>query len=263
MLDSPPILEARSLTKLYAGLKALSGVSFAIHPGDILGYLGPNGSGKSTTVKILTGLLAPTTGQVLFRGQNINDDLVTYKKQVGYAPEEANLYTFLTGAEYLELVGTLRGMTPLRLNEKIESLLNDFSMYPHRYSPISSYSKGMRQRIMLIAALMHDPDVLILDEPFSGLDVTMSLTFRAVIQLLAQAGKAVFFCSPVLEVVDTLCTHLVLLRKGQVAAYGQIDEIRARGLAPALEDAFLQLTEQFDADSRAANIVAAVNAPCY
>jgi ABC-2 type transport system ATP-binding protein len=219
MLDSPPILEARSLTKLYAGLKALSGVSFAIHPGDILGYLGPNGSGKSTTVKILTGLLAPTTGQVLFRGQNINDDLVTYKRQVGYAPEEANLYTFLTGAEYLELIGTLRGMPPVRLNEKIESLLNDFSMYPHRYSPISSYSKGMRQRIMLIAALMHDPDVLILDEPFSGLDVTMSLTFRSVIQLLAQAGKAVFFCSPVLEVVDKLCTHLVLLRKGQVAAY--------------------------------------------
>jgi ABC-2 type transport system ATP-binding protein len=262
-MTADPILEARRLTKRYAALTAISEVSFAIRPGDILGYLGPNGSGKSTTVKVLTGLLAPTTGQVLFRGQDINGDLVNYKKQVGYAPEEANLYTFLTGAEYLELVGTLRGMPAARLQEKIESLLNDFAMYPHRYSPISSYSKGMRQRIMLIAALMHDPDVLILDEPFSGLDVTMSLTFRTVVKLLAQAGKAIFFCSPVLEVVDKLCTHLVLLRGGQVVAYGGIDEIRARGLAPALEDAFLQLTEQFDADSRAANIVAAVHAPCY
>ncbi len=114
---------------------------------------------------------------------------------------------------------------------------------------------------MLIAALMDDPEVLILDEPFSGLDVTMALTFRQVIKLLARNGKAIFFCSPVLEVVDKVCTHLVLLRKGEVVAYGGIEEIRAKGLEPALEDAFLQLTEHFDADSRAANIVAAVHAP--
>jgi ABC-2 type transport system ATP-binding protein len=255
------ILEARRLTKRYGGLPAVSDVSFAIRPGDVLGYLGPNGSGKSTTVKMLTGLLAPTTGQILYRGRDINEDLVDYKRQVGYAPEEANLYTFLTGAEYLELVGTLRELPSARLKEKVESLLHDFSMYPHRHSPISSYSKGMRQRIMLIAALMHDPELLILDEPFSGLDVTMALTFRQVIKLLAASGKAIFFCSPVLEVVEKVCSHLVLLKKGEVAAYGAIDEIREKGLAPALEDAFLQLTEHFDADARAANIVAAVHAP--
>ena len=257
------ILEARRLTKRYAGLPAVNDVSFSIGPGDILGYLGPNGSGKSTTVKMLTGLLEPTTGEVRFRGSNINDDLSAYKRQLGYAPEEANLYTFLTGWEYLELVGTLREMRAARLKEKAEAMLQDFAMFPHRHSPISSYSKGMRQRIMLIAALMHDPEVLILDEPFSGLDIAMALVFRQVVKLLAQSGKAIFFCSPVLEVVDRICTHLVLLRKGSVAAYGAIGEIRSAGLAPALEDAFLQLTEPLDADRVASSIVAAIHAPSF
>lgn len=254
-------LEAHHLTKSYAGIPAVRDVSFSIRPGDILGYLGPNGSGKSTTVKMLTGLLEPTEGKVLYRGENIKDNLVAYKARLGYAPEEANLYTFLTGWEYLELVGTLRELNQARLKEKAESMLNDFAMFPHRHSPISSYSKGMRQRIMLIAALMHDPEVLILDEPFSGLDITMALIFRQVVKLMANSGKAIFFCSPVLEVVEKLCTHLVLLRKGSVVAYGAIDEIRAKGLVPALEETFLQLTEHVDADTLAANIVAAVNAP--
>lgn len=255
------VLEAHHLTKTYTGIPAVRDVSFAIRPGDILGYLGPNGSGKSTTVKMLTGLLEPTSGQVLYHGENINTDLVTYKARLGYAPEEANLYSFLTGWEYLELVSTLRAMPPARLKEKGESLLHDFAMYPHRHSPIASYSKGMRQRIMLIAALMHDPEVLILDEPFSGLDISMALIFRQVVKLLAQAGRAIFFCSPVLEVVEKVCTHLVLLRKGSVAAYGAIDEIRSKGLAPALEETFLQLTEHVDADALASNIVSAVSAP--
>lgn len=252
------VLEARGLTKLYSGLPAVRDVSFTIHAGEILGYLGPNGSGKSTTVKMLTGLLEPTLGEVLFRGRNINADLLTYKSQLGYAPEEATLYSFLSGWEYLELVATLREMPPRQFEGKANSLLRDFAMYPHRHSAISSYSKGMRQRILLIASLMHDPAVLILDEPFSGLDVSMALVFRQVVKLLAQAGKAIFFCSPVLEVVDKLCTHLVLLRKGSVVAYGHIDEIRGKGLVPELEEAFLQLTEHIDADRVASNIVAAV-----
>ena len=262
MSSGATILEAHHLTKSYAGIPAVRDVSFAIRSGDVLGYLGPNGSGKSTTVRMLTGLLETTSGEVLYRGNNINSDLIAYKKRLGYAPEEANLYTFLTGWEYLELVGTLREMSTERLKEKAEGMLEDFAMFPHRHSPISSYSKGMRQRIMLIASLMHDPEVLILDEPFSGLDITMALIFRQVVKLLAQSGKAIFFCSPVLEVVEKVCTHLVLLRKGSVVACGAIDEIRTKGLVPALEETFLQLTEHVDADSLAANIVAAAGAPC-
>ena len=254
-----PVITANHLTKAYAGVPAVSDVTFHIRGGEILGYLGPNGSGKSTTVKMLTGLLEPTRGEVLYRGERIQRDLAAYKARLGYVPEEANLYTFLTGLEYLELVGTLRDMPKRSLKQKTESMLNDFGMYPHRHSPISSYSKGMRQRIALIAALMHDPEVLILDEPFSGLDVSMALVFRQVVKLLAQKGKAIFFCSPVLEVVEKLCTHLVLLRKGVVTAYGGMDEIRIQGVAPALEDAFLQLTERVDADAIAANIVAAAS----
>jgi len=254
-------IRADRLTKLYGGLPAVSDVSFSIEPGEVLGYLGPNGSGKSTTVKMITGLLEPTRGEVLYRGRNISEDLVTYKARLGYVPEEANLYGFLTGYEYLELTGTLRELPLARLKEKAESMLQDFGMFPHRHSPISSYSKGMRQRILLIAALMHNPELLILDEPFSGLDVTMALIFRQVIKLLAQNGKAIFFCSPVLEVVEKICTHLVLLRKGKVVAYGAIDDIRAKGLTPALEEAFLQLTEHVDADALASNIVAAAAAP--
>lgn len=254
------VLEAHRLTKLYAGLPAVREVSFSIGPGDVLGYLGPNGSGKSTTVKMLTGLLEPTTGEVLFQGSNIKTDLPGFKRQLGYAPEEANLYTFLTGWEYLELVAALRAMEPRRFEEKGGALLKHFVMWPHRHSPISSYSKGMRQRILLIAALMHNPGVLILDEPFSGLDVAMALIFRQVVKMLAQSGKAIFFCSPVLEVVDKLCTHLVLLQKGAVTAYGAIGEIRSRGEQPALEEAFLELTERVDADAVAGEIVAAVQA---
>ena len=262
MARGATILEAHHLTKSYAGIPAVRDASFSICSGDILGYLGPNGSGKSTTVKMLTGLLEPTSGQVLYHGHNINDDTVAYKARLGYAPEEANLYTFLTGWEYLELVGTLREMSPARLKEKAESMLNDFAMFPHRHSPISSYSKGMRQRIMLIASLMHDPEVLILDEPFSGLDISMALIFRHIVRLLARSGRAIFFCSPVLEVVEKVCTHLVLLRKGSVVAYGAMDEIRSQGLATALEETFLQLTEHVDADSLAASVVAAASVPC-
>jgi ABC-2 type transport system ATP-binding protein len=197
------VLEARSLTKHYSGVPAVRDVSFSIQPGDILGYLGPNGSGKSTTVKMLTGLLEPTHGEIRFRGENINRDPVAYKRRLGYVPEEANLYAFLTGWEYLEMVATLRRLSPKEYRQKAKSLLEDFLMYPHRHSAISSYSKGMRQRILLIAALMHDPDVLILDEPFSGLDVSMTLVLRQVVKLLAAEGKAIFFCSPVLEVMES------------------------------------------------------------
>lgn len=253
------ILEAIHLSKTYAGRPAVDNVSFSIRSGEVLGYLGPNGSGKSTTVKMLAGLLTPSSGQILFRGDRISHDLVAYKRRLGYVPEEANLYSFLSGWEYLDLVGTLRGLDRKLLAEKSTAMLEGLSLYPHRHTPISAYSKGMRQRILLIAALMHDPEIVILDEPFSGLDVISAVVIRKVIAMLAAQGKAIVFCSPVLEVVEKVCSHLLILRRGIVVAHGSMEEIRSGTLMPALEDTFLHLTEQVDADKVAGNILAAIN----
>ncbi len=177
-----PVLAVRDLTRRYGSFLAVDRVSFTIDAGDILGYLGPNGSGKSTTVKMLTGLIEPTSGEILFRGRPAHADLTEYKRAIGYVPEEAQLYGFLTGWEDLEMVAVLRGLEPAVFTRKASALLEAFTLYPHRDAAIASYSKGMRQRIALISATMHDPDLLILDEPFTGLDVTSSLVLRQVIE---------------------------------------------------------------------------------
>jgi len=252
------MLEARGLTKYYGSVRAVQSIDFRIEPGQVLGYLGPNGAGKSTTVKMLTGLLEPTRGQVLFQGKNIQQDLVGYRKYLGYVPEEANLYPYLTGYEYLELVGTLRSMEASRMGQKIESLLELFSLFPHRHVALSSYSKGMRQRILLISALMDNPEVLVLDEPLSGLDVTSALIFKHLIQSLSARGKIILYCSHVLEVVEKVCSRLLILRKGQVIASGATEEVRQRIGEASLENIFLQLVEERDISQIANNIVEVV-----
>jgi len=255
------MLEAQGLTKYYGSVLAVQSIDFSLEPGQVLGYLGPNGSGKSTTVKMLIGLLEPTNGQVLFNGKNIQQDLVGYRKHLGYVPEEANLYPYLTGYEYLELVGTLRDMPPTRMKSKIDSFLELFSLFPHRHVALSSYSKGMRQRILLIAALMDNPDVLVLDEPLSGLDVTSALIFKNLIQSLSAKGKTIFYCSHVLEVVEKVCSRLLILRKGQVIASGSTEEVRRRIGETSLEHIFLQLVEDRDVAQIAGNIVDVMVAP--
>lgn len=252
------VIEVKRLTKNYAGLPAVDTVSFAIRAGEVLGYLGHNGAGKSTTVKMLAGLLEPTSGEILFHGADIRQDLVSYKRRVGYVPEESHLYSFLTGWEYLDLVGTLRGVPLAVREEKSAQMLTELNLFRHRHTAIAAYSKGMRQRIMLIAALLDDPELLVLDEPFSGLDVVSALVMRRLLHLLAASGKAIFFCSPVLETVEKVCTHLVLLQQGQLVASGSMEEILAS--RSALEDSFFQLTEQVDADGIAGRILAAITA---
>jgi ABC-2 type transport system ATP-binding protein len=255
-----PVLEARSLEKRYGAVPAVRGVSLSIHPGEILGVLGPNGAGKSTIVKMVTGLLEPTRGTVLFEGEPIERDLARYKRQIGYVPEQPDLYGFLTGWEYLDMVATLRGLERNRFREKAATMLQGLTLYGSRDDLIAGYSKGMRQRIVVIAALMHDPTLLFLDEPFSGLDITSALILRQVFARLAQSGKALFFSSPVLEQADRLCTHLVVLKRGAVVASGTMDEMRAGFGGLGLEDAFMQLTEQSDVDRIAGEIVSAVAA---
>jgi ABC-2 type transport system ATP-binding protein len=249
------MLQATGLSKSYGSVPAVQEVTFSLQPGQIIGYLGPNGSGKSTTVRMLTGLLRPTRGQVTYEGEDIQQNLESYRKHLGYVPEEANLYPYLTGKEYLEMVATLRSMPEPRQQSRINQLLELFSLWPHRDIPLGSYSKGMRQRILLIASLLDNPDVLILDEPLSGLDVTSALIVKSVVQALSAKGKAVFFCSHVLEVVEKICSWLIILRKGQVIAYGEASQVVASIGQSSLEGTFLHLVEERDVTKVANEIV--------
>ena len=253
------MLEAVHLTKRYASLPAVQDLSFTLKPGQVLGCLGPNGSGKSTTVKMLTGLLEPSQGRVQFDGVDIREHLSDYRKILGYVPEEAYLYPYLTGWEYLEMVGTLRGMSQSRMLGTMTALLELFSMFPHRFSSIATYSKGMRQRILLIAALMDNPEIFIFDEPLSGLDVTSALIFKNLVQTLGREGKLVFYCSHVLEVVEKICTDVLILRKGTVIAQDSVVNIR-QIIGQSLENTFLHLVDDVDTMRVAHDIVSVMRA---
>ena len=249
------MLEAQGLTKFYASIPALEDVSFTAEPGQALGYLGHNGSGKSTTVNILTGLLEPSRGRVLFEGRPIQDQLIDYKRRLGYVPEEPYVYPYLSGYEYLELVGRLRQVPEGLLKDKIEGLLKLFSLHMHRHSPIASYSKGMKQKVLISAALLHNPDVLIFDEPLSGLDVTSALTFRHLLTALAREGKTILYSSHVLEVVEKVCSRVIILYQGKMVANDRVDRLRDLMSLPSLESVFAQLVVQEDTEKTASQIV--------
>ncbi|HZS53620.1 MAG TPA: ABC transporter ATP-binding protein [Bryobacteraceae bacterium] len=252
------MLEVCSLTKCYATIPAVDNVSFTIRPGEALGYLGPNGSGKSTTVKIITGLMEPSRGHVFFNGTDIQQDLAAYKRLLGYVPEEANLYPFLSGLEYLALVGRLREMPDSLIARRADAMLQLFAMHPHRHTAIAAYSKGMRQRILLIAALIHNPQIIIFDEPLSGLDVTSALIFRQLVTELREQGKIIFYCSHVLEVVEKVCSHVIILHRGKQVAYGAVEDLKRFQVMPSLEAAFSHLVQEVDAYQTARDIAEAV-----
>ncbi len=243
------MLELRGAGKLYSGIPAVRNVSFTARAGEVTGYLGPNGSGKSTTLKMITGLIEPSEGEILFDGQPISRDRIHYRQRFGYVPEEPHLYTHLTGAEYLVMVGELRGLPGKLLVEKVEGFLRLLSLYGDRYVPISSYSKGMRQKILLAAALLHNPDLVLLDEPFSGLDVNSALVLRGLIQQLAARGKVVLFSSHELDTVERVCSRVVILHKGKVVANDSIESLRALMSQPTLEGIFSQLAIEQNTES--------------
>ena len=248
------MLEARHLVKRFGGTAVVRDVSFEVHSGDVLGYLGPNGSGKSTTAKMLTGLLEPSAGAVLLEGQDIADDPVAFRRRLGYVPEEPNLYTFQTAIEYLELVGHLRELPPALLTRKIGALLELFGLSHAANQDIGSYSKGMKQKVMIIAALLHDPDVLVLDEPDSGLDVTATLVLRQLVIALARRGKAVLYSSHVLESVEKACDRVVVIHRGSVVANDTVEALQRLMSRGSLEEVFSQLVLRVDPEHTAADI---------
>jgi ABC-2 type transport system ATP-binding protein len=254
------MLEVCHLHKRFAGIPAVADVSFMARAGEVTGYLGPNGSGKSTTMKMITGLLKPTEGEVRFAGESIDRDPIRYKQRMGYVPEEPYLYTHLSGMEYLVMVAQLRGLPDKTAKERIDGMLHLFMLHGDRDVPISSYSKGMRQKVLLSAALMHNPELILLDEPFSGLDVGSALILRSLIQELAARGKVVLFSSHELETVERICEHVVILHRGKIVADDSIAHLRTLMSLPTLEGIFSQLAVEQDTVSISRQIADLIHA---
>ena len=249
------MLELQHLYRSFRTIPAIQDISFRVAPGEIVGFLGPNGAGKSTTVKIITGMLRPDEGHVLFEGNNIRDDMVAFRAAIGYVPEEAHLYSYLSGLEYLQLVGRLRGIGEALLEAKAARLLKLLNLESWQYSPISTYSKGMRQRVLIAAALLHDPKLLIFDEPLSGLDVVSSRLFKDLLELLAAEGKAILYISHVLEVVEQVCNRVIVIAKGKILADARPSELTSLMSLPNLESVFAQLVQQQDTRTVAQEMV--------
>jgi ABC-2 type transport system ATP-binding protein len=249
------MLQAQGLYRSYRGIPAVQDVSFTVAAGEIVGFLGPNGAGKSTTVKMITGMLRPNDGRVLYEGRDIRDDLPAWRSVIGYVPEEAHLYTYLSGLEYLQLVGRLRGIAEKPLRVRASELLRLLDLESWQHSPLSSYSKGMRQRVLLAAALLHNPRLLIFDEPLSGLDVVSSRLFKDLLEMLAEQGKAILYISHVLETVEQICNRVIVIAKGRVLADARPSDLVKLNKQPNLESVFAQLVEQRETCRVARDIV--------
>jgi ABC-2 type transport system ATP-binding protein len=252
------MLEICGLTKLYRNVAAVNQASFTVQRGEVTGYLGPNGSGKSTTVKMIAGLIEPTAGKVLLDGRDIRLDYDAFKSRLGYVPEEAILYSYLSGLEYLQLMGRLRGLTEPQIEQRANGLLSLFSLHPHRHASISAYSKGMKQRVLIASALLHNPDVLILDEPLSGMDVTSAELFKYLLEELAAQGKMILYISHVLEVVERVCARVIVIHRGKIVADDSVERLRELVNRTSLVDIFSELVEQRDLRAVARDIVSVV-----
>ena len=254
------MLELRRVSKHFTGIPAVDDISFSARPGEVTGYLGPNGSGKSTTMKMITGLIEMTYGHILFQGMPIEENLISYKRSMGYVPEEPYLYNHLSAVEYLTMVAQLRGLPAKQSSECIDGLLRLLSLYDDRHASISGYSKGMRQKVLIAAALMHNPDLILLDEPFSGLDVGTALVLRSLIQELAARGKVVLFSSHELDTVERICSHVVILHRGKIVADDSIEQLRSLMELPTLEAIFSQLAVEQDTESTARQLADLIHA---
>lgn len=249
------MLELRNASKSYRGIPAVQNVSFQLKPGEVLGYLGPNGSGKSTTVKMVIGMIQPSKGKVLFAGRDIHDNLPAYRALLGYVPEEAQVYTHLSGLEYLQLIGRLRGLDERLLERKARDLLKLLALETAQYASLTDYSKGMKQRVLIAAALLHDPQLIVFDEPLSGLDAISARLFKDLLILLAREGKAILYISHVLEVVERICDRVIVLSRGRIVADAAPGDLTRLMELPTLESVFTQLVQHSDTVQIAADIV--------
>jgi ABC-2 type transport system ATP-binding protein len=245
------MIEVIEVTKRYTDVPAVDRISFAIAQGEIVGYLGPNGAGKSTTVKMLTGILRPTEGTIIVDGLDLGKDPIEVKRRIGYVPETGGLYESLTAYEYLHLVGRLYHLPEDVLDRRIEEFLTLFGLDAVMHQRLSSYSKGMKQKVLISAALLHNPKVLFLDEPLTGLDAHSALLVKELLRRLAAEGKTIFYCSHILDVVERTCTRVIIIHKGRIVADGTVEQLKELTRQGTLEDIFKQLTYSSDIEELA------------
>ena len=243
MNQKESIITLRDLKKSYDGTSyVLKGINLDIVPGQVIGYIGPNGAGKTTTVKIMIGMLSQYEGEVKVFGLNISENAQDVKKRIGYVPETAALYDTLTPNEYLRFLGQIHEIPGQELQKRAGDMLHLFGLKDYADARMTSFSKGMKQKVLIIASLIHDPDILFLDEPLSGLDANMMLVVKEILARLAAKGKTIFYCSHVMDVVERVCHRIVIIDKGIIIADGTFDELQAMNKGESLEKIFTQLT---------------------
>jgi ABC-2 type transport system ATP-binding protein len=256
----PPTIKVENLRFRYATTEVLHGITFQIAPGELTGLVGPNGAGKSTTIKILTGLLEPGSGHVTVGGFTLPGDAVEMKRHIGYVPESAELYETLTAREFLELSGRLHDLEDERLLPRIDTLLDAFDLIDHANGALGGFSKGMRQKTLIAAALLHNPSVIFLDEPLTGLDVESAMIVKTLLTSLADHGRTVLYSSHVLDVVERLCARVLIISNGRLVADDSPDALMTNAHETSLENVFRDLTNAESAEPRVARILASLDA---
>jgi ABC-2 type transport system ATP-binding protein len=255
---APPIVALNNVVFSYDGLEVLHEISFQLNQGEVVGLLGPNGAGKTTTLKIIAGILAPGGGAVSVSGLPLPEQAIGVKKHIGYVPEAAVLFESLSGQEFLELSGRLHDVNETTLQARIHDLLETFDLASNRLRRLEAYSKGMRQKILIAAALLHNPALILLDEPLSGLDVNAAIMIKDLIAALAADGKTIIYSSHVLDVVEKVCHRVLIIHKGHLIADGSAESLMAATHEPTLEDVFRKLTNSADVDPAVARIIGAL-----
>lgn len=240
--NQQPIITIRDLKMNFGKKEVLKGINLEVNEGQIIGYIGPNGAGKSTTVKIILGLIEGYTGEIKILGQDISSNNIEYKKKIGYVPEVAELYDTLTAREYLTFIGELYGLEHEIANKKSQRLMKLFGIEEAYDSRISSYSKGMKQKVLIISSLLHNPDILFWDEPLSGLDANSVMVVKEILAELVAQGKTIFYSSHIMDVVEKISNRIILIKDGQIVADGSFKELKDNCMEGSLEEIFNQLT---------------------
>lgn len=250
-MDSQTIVSIRNLKKSYGTKEVLKGINLEITSGQIIGYIGPNGAGKSTTVKILCGLISEFDGEVEIFGKLLGSKTLEIKKQIGYIPENAVLYEALTPMEFMEFIGEMRGLNSEQTRKKAEALMSIFEMKPNINQRIATFSKGMRQKVLICSSLLHNPDLIFMDEPLSGLDANSVIMVKEMLIHLAREGKTIFYSSHIMDVVEKISDRIILIDQGNVIADGSFTELSKLANDANLEKMFTRLTGNTNHEEKA------------